>query len=168
MKTAITGFAATVLLAVIPASASAAPDIIAFTNRIDGVSAFLAGKDLCEAVGYTYAPQVVENTIKPTVAQAVKDGMAEDMAHGMMKASLQAAAQEEITLWKEFRARSAAAGRANDPAAVRANADALYKTLDTRCGGFARSAEFKTYITAPESGGYKHFYQWLLAKWEAE
>lgn len=167
MKTVITGFAATVLLAVIPVSASAAPDIIAFTNRIDGVSAFLAGKDLCEAVGYTYAPQVVENTIKPTVAQAVKDGMAEDIAHGMMTSAMEAASREEIALWKDFDARHIAAAKANQLEVIRANADALYKTVDTRCAEFARSAEFKSLITAPESGGYKHFIRWLIAKYEA-
>ena len=163
MKSVIASLAAAGLLALLPAPASAAADVIAFTKRINTISAFLAAKEICQAAGYTYAPHAIENTISPAIAGAVKDGMTESMAHGMMTEALQAAADREVALWQGFAERSAAAANRGDGPGVLANADAMYDSVDAKCRGFAGSAEFKPFITAPENGGYRHFLEYLAA-----
>lgn len=168
MKTWITILTGAMMVCALPVNAAAAPDYIAFTRKIDEVSAFLSVAYLCRAAGYTIPADkdAVEKAVPPLINQAIKDGIPEDMAYGMMSASLDAGVKNATALMTDHDTKLIAAIRANDETAMMAETDVFYKYIDGRCQEYAGSPKFSGLITAPESGGYSHFIRWEISRTE--
>lgn len=167
MKTWISILTGAIMLCALPANA-AAPDYIAFTRKIDEISGFLSMVHLCRAAGYTTLTDkdTVEKTVAPTINQAIKDGIPEDMAYGMMSASQDAGIKNATALLNDHDAKLVTAINAQDKTALMAETDVFYKYVDGRCQEYAGSPKFSVLITAPESDGYTHFIKWEMDRLE--
>jgi len=163
MKTWISILAGAMTLCALPVNAATrTPDYVAFTRKINEISAFLASGMACRAAGYTVVPdeEAVNSTIAPTLAQAIKDGIPESMAYGMMDKAVNAAVEAELADMKGRRAKAEALIE-NDEALMAAVRD-FYESIDVRCQGYTRSAQFSALISAPQSDGYTHFLKWIV------
>jgi hypothetical protein len=171
VKTWIRILTGVMMLSTLPVKAVAAvPDYVGLSTRIDAVSDFVAMAPYCRAAGYTVVSdeEALAKTVPPTLAEGIKDGISETMAYGMMETSLKAAFKVELDGLRDFDARTEAAARTNNQDAVVAVADEYYARIDVRCQEFTRLPQFSPLITAPESGGRKHFLGWLMTRYEQE
>lgn len=157
MKTIVTGLASASLLAVLPVSASAAPDIVAFTRHVDEISVFLMTGELCKTAGYTIASDALEKTVAPTMDQAVKDGIPESTAYGMMETAMETARESEMAPVRGYMAEAEAASKVKDDKAVIAALEGYFNHIDAKCQSYLQSPEFGGLITAPTGNARERF-----------
>lgn len=128
-----------------------------YLKAVEEITKVMSVADQCPFAGYTVSPKFADLVVYPVVAQAVKGGMVEDIAMGMMTTAYHTAKMDENLVTLDYKVKFRSAVRANDDAATQKALKEWFTYLDGKCAAFSKMPRFNQVITAPQESGLDLF-----------